>query len=75
MALLKRYDVGILFSTDTDMQYALEFVASKTEARPEVSAWRGNRSRLEIKDKKLWCHWIRESVYRQVADPTCYSKA
>ena len=74
MALLKRYDVGILFSTDTDMKYALEFVLAETRARPEVAAWRGQRGRLEIEGRNLWCHWVREPVYRQVVDPVVYSK-
>ncbi len=79
MAVRKELDVGILMSTDTDMKPALEAVARLTAAqgtRAEVGAWGvpGRHSRrLSIQSRNLYCHWIGEDVYLQIADPTDYS--
>jgi uncharacterized LabA/DUF88 family protein len=69
------YDVGILFSTDTDMLPTLEFVAGLTGPRAEVAAWSGaDRRRLAIKSRNLYCHWVGEAAYRGLEDRTVYSK-
>jgi uncharacterized LabA/DUF88 family protein len=70
------YDVGILFSTDTDLKPALEAVAGARAAqqsgpRAEVAAWSmagRHSSRLSIPEAPLWCHWLDEDVYNKVAD-------
>jgi len=79
MAFRGEYDVGILMSTDTDMKPALEAVASMRRSpgpRAEVASWsaagRHNR-RLAIPSRNLYCHWIEEDVYNQMADATNYS--
>ena len=79
LGLRRRYDVGILMSTDTDLKPALEAVAQLTGsggARAEVAAWSGHGQhsrRLSISSARLWCHWLEESDYRSVADSTNYS--
>jgi uncharacterized LabA/DUF88 family protein len=80
MAVQDEYDVGILMSTDTDLKPALEAVAALTAThgkRPEVAAWsRPGRyeHRLSIPGRNLYCHWLDQSVYQQIADVTEYSK-
>jgi NYN domain len=80
MAVRREYEVGILMSTDTDLKPALEAVAaltSSTGQRAEVAAWsvpgRHDR-RLAISSRNLYCHWMGENVYNQVADAADYSK-
>lgn len=80
MAAAGQYDVGILFSTDTDMKPALEAVATLTNRdghpRAEVAAWSGSgqhNRRLAIKTRNLFCHWIGECTYQAMADVTDYS--
>jgi hypothetical protein len=82
MALLGRYEVGILMSTDTDLKPALEAVAGFAGTpypRGEIAAWshpKGRNSpRLSIKGTRLWCHWLRADDYDAVADPTDYRVA
>jgi uncharacterized LabA/DUF88 family protein len=73
------YDVGILMSGDTDLKPALEIVAdltSKQGTRAEVAAWSAPsrlRRRLAIKSRNLYCHWVGEETYRQVADTVNYA--
>jgi hypothetical protein len=80
MAIRDEFDVGILFSTDTDLKPALELVADLTtkQGRPraEVAAWSGpgqQNRRLAIRNRNLYCHWIDEGTYRGFADGTDYS--
>lgn len=57
MAVRGEYDVGILFSTDTDLKPALEAVAQLgTGVRAEVAAWSGDghNRRLSISSRQLW---------------------
>lgn len=81
MAIRGQYDAGILFSTDTDLKPTLEFVAGLTNTqgapRAEVAAWSSagqHNSRLSIKTRKLFCHWIDKPTYQTIADPTDYSR-
>ena len=80
MAAKKEYDVGAIFSLDTDLKPALEYVAELTRAwgkpRAEVMAWAipGHRkSRLAIGGANLFCHWLGEQDRRLVEDLTRYS--
>lgn len=81
MATRAEFDVGILMSRDTDLKPALEFVRDlkgNPYPRCEVAAWsspRGHSSRLSIPGAKIWCHWLDESDYQAVADPTVYAQA
>lgn len=73
------FDVAILMSADTDLKPALEFVRDMRGnpfPRCEVAAWSspmGHSRRLSIAGGQIWCHWLDESEYRAVADPTNYA--
>ena len=71
------YDVGIVMSLDTDLQPALESVASELHGiRVEVAAWMRPdiySPRLVVKGIRLWCHWLGPSVYEAVKDESDYT--
>jgi uncharacterized LabA/DUF88 family protein len=79
MAVAGEYEVGVLMSTDTDLKPALEAVAQLTATegvRAEVASWSssiGHSRRLSISSRRLYCHWLGQDAYGQVADPTDYS--
>lgn len=79
MALRGEYDVGILFSTDTDLEPALEAVTSmRGPVRAEVAAWNAPdrpSPRLSIRGAKVWCHWIQPETYHAHRDDTDYNVA
>jgi uncharacterized LabA/DUF88 family protein len=62
MAIKKDYEIGILFSLDSDLKPALEFVCQNDlDVKAEVIAWRTNRShqlRLALSGNKPFCHWL-----------------
>jgi uncharacterized LabA/DUF88 family protein len=70
-------DVGVIVSSDTDLRPALEYVSRKCshQCTPEVAAWRSSsaKSRLSIKGANVWCHWLYETDYNTVHDPTDYN--
>jgi hypothetical protein len=71
------YEVGIIFSTDTDLEPAVEAVldlCGDPFPRCEVAAWqtRRNTSRLSVPGARVWCHWLSEEDYLSVHDPTDY---
>jgi hypothetical protein len=69
-------------STDSDLEPALEAVV-RFDGKPyphcEVAAWsylaRRHSPRISIRDKRVWCHWLRADDYQAVADPTDYRVA
>jgi hypothetical protein len=78
-----KYDVGLMFSADTDLKPALEYIADKRRAWghpiPEVAAWSSaqNHSRrlaLTGTDRKLYCHWVDEATYERLRDNTNYAR-
>jgi uncharacterized LabA/DUF88 family protein len=74
LAMQREYDVGILFSSDTDLMPALETVADLKLARVEVADW-GKSVRLRFPGTNLpWCHHLTKVDYLAVADPTDYTK-
>lgn len=80
LAIEDQYDVGILVSGDTDLKPALEAVWDYKGAqgpRPETAAWsvpgRHDRRLALAHPRKLWCHWMVESVYRAMTDPIDYT--
>lgn len=80
MGFRGEYDVGILFSTDTDLKPALEAVTSLpgSNVRAEVAAWNSpdrTSPRLSIKGGSVWCHWIQPATYRAHRDDTDYNIA
>ncbi|MEU9685690.1 NYN domain-containing protein [Amycolatopsis japonica] len=83
MAVREEYDVGIMFSTDTDLKPALEFVASLSRPsnagrpRPEVAAWSADgqhNRRLSITQRSLYCHWVGKDIYQRIQDTTNYTQ-
>jgi hypothetical protein len=80
MAVRREFDVGVLMSRDTDLKPALEFVRDlngNPYPRCEVAAWsapNGHSRRLSIPGSKIWCHWLDDSDYEAVADPTNYAE-
>jgi len=79
LAVDHAYGVGIVFSGDTDLKPALEYVAEHcaSHCKIEVAAWKtpGQRfqSRLQIDSRRLWCHFLGVDVYGKVADDTNYA--
>lgn len=81
MAVLDEYEVGILFSTDTDLKPALDAVCllhgRGGRATAEVAAWRGPntmpRRIAPTGSHRVWCHWLEETDYRAVNDATDYN--
>lgn len=72
LAMLEEYDVGILFSLDTDLLPALETIANLNLARVEVATW--SKMRLRFPNSGLpWCHYLSVADYRSVLDPTDYT--
>lgn len=76
LAFLDRYDVGVLFSTDTDLLPALE-VAQSLGVHVEVAAWWDvrSRARLHLGEALPWCHRLRRDDYLAVHDATDYRKS
>ena len=80
MAARGEYDVGILFSSDTDLVPALEAVIRLRPADPsacEVAAWvaPGVRPRsLSVSGARIRRHLLSESDFHAVADPTDYTR-
>ncbi len=72
------YDVGIIFSTDTDLRPALEFVARRFRGSPraESAAWRGpgaNRAIYATNPVRTWCHYLDAADYGAVHDGTDFN--
>ena len=78
MAVRQRYDIGVLFSRDTDLLPPLEFVFSEdVSARCEVVSWRSGQNhlgRLAIGNHLPFCHWLSAEDFALIADPTDYRK-
>lgn len=73
-----RYDVGVIFSTDTDLRPALEFVAERFNGSPraESAAWsapNGNRGLRALNPRPTWCHMLDRAAYLSVRDPRDYN--
>ena len=75
-AIYGAYDVGVIMSTDSDLQPALEFVRGHNPGQlyVAVAAWgvQGHDQRLRIPNASVWCHWLSLADYNSVADPTRY---
>ena len=70
------YDVAVLVSADSDLTPALER-AMRHGKRVEVAGWRSPsfEPRLRVPGRAIWCHWLDESSYRQLHDPTDYTRS
>jgi uncharacterized LabA/DUF88 family protein len=76
-AIEGKYDVGVLFSADTDLLPALEAVCElKGEAACEVAAWvpaTGSPSILRVRGRQLRFHYLDRAWYDRVFDHTDYN--
>lgn len=76
-AIRDEYDVGIIFSGDTDLLPALELVAAlKGDSAIEVAAWAsdlGGSRRLRLDARRPWCHLLDLTDFNHVADDTDYT--
>jgi hypothetical protein len=76
----REFDVGVLFSSDTDLVPALEAVIALRPGSPpacEVAAWAapGMRPRtLSVRGVRLRRHLLAAADYRAVADETDYTR-
>lgn len=81
MAARRDYDVGILFSSDTDLVPALEAVLALRSDAPvscDLAAWAapGGRPRsLSVRGARIRRHLLSEADYHAVADPTDYTRS
>ena len=73
-AIDERYDVGVIFSTDSDLRPALEFVADRFDRYPraEAAAWRGPGNNRALSVQKSWVHYLNYDDYLAVRDRTDY---
>lgn len=84
MAVRHEFEVGIIFSADSDLKPALEFVcqlaadAGSYYPRAEVAGWKslpGRRSpRLGIADRNLYCHKVDRAQFDVIADAVDYAR-
>jgi hypothetical protein len=80
MAARREFDVGVLFSSDTDLVPALEAVIALRPGSPpacEVAAWAapGMRPRtLSVRGVRLRRHLLAAADHRAVADETDYTR-
>ncbi|CAI7974211.1 NYN domain-containing protein [Frankia sp. Hr75.2] len=66
------YDIGVLFSRDTDLVPALEAFRD-LGIHVEVASWKGT-SRLRFPDSQLpWCHYLDADDYEACRDYTDYT--
>ncbi|MCY3505714.1 MAG: NYN domain-containing protein [Chloroflexi bacterium] len=72
------YDTGIIFSTDTDLRPALEFVATRYESKTvETAAWLpvegGQGVGLRLQTPATWCHRLTRDDFVAVRDLRDYT--
>ena len=72
------YDVGVLFSADTDLLPALEAVTAMTKPYPRctVATWVGGQQiapRLRLPQVNLYCYYLDRADFDSVADTTRYA--
>ncbi len=78
-AIDRRFDIGVIFSTDSDLRPAIEFVMERFSDRPraEAAAWNGAGAtrRLSVGGpRRLWSHMLDYEDYLSVHDPTDYNR-
>lgn len=78
-ALLERFDVGVVFTGDTDLLPAVEMAFRRTKPRIEIATWSG-RKPLWFADGLAatpprylpYCHFLNETDFRDCTDHTPY---
>ena len=73
MAIERQFEVGAIFSMDTDLAPALEFVKSLNDPSitPVTAAWYGEGAVSQIPG--VWCHRLYLEDYLAVHDSTNYA--
>lgn len=76
-AMLEQFDVGIVFSGDTDLIPAVEMAYRRTKPRIEIACWSGSKplwfpTELAAGRKLPWCHFLGQTDFEQVRDRTNY---
>ena len=76
MALNKEFDIGVLFSTDTDLLPAIEFVREHCDSdiTMTTAAWKSPTANRSLWLPGLWCHRLTEVDFRSVSDLTNYTR-
>ncbi len=72
MAMKQAFEVGIVFSRDSDLVPALELAFDMPGVHLEAAAWQG-ASRLGLKYRKLFCHLLSEDDFHACRDATDYT--
>ncbi|MCY4114475.1 MAG: NYN domain-containing protein [Chloroflexi bacterium] len=78
-AIDRTYDVGIVFSRDSDIRPAIELVVNRFVQLPrlELASWSSPTSTRPIPvraQRNVWCHSPDQLDNVAVADPTDYAK-
>jgi len=76
-AMGKQFDVGVIFSGDTDLRPALEAVIRLKTAQVQVAAWKpttGGVRRISVPNVQIWCHQLDQVEYSRMADATDYNQ-
>ena len=74
--MAKNFDIGIIFSTDTDLLPALEFLVERPDlaVTPEVAGWWGENTNhlLKVPKGTVWGHRLTREDYGKVQDMRSY---
>ena len=77
MAVDNKYDIGVIFSTDSDLRPPLEYVYKKYHNLIPVAvvSWKSSQFKksLSIDGANIWCHFLDIADYNSVADVTDYA--
>ena len=75
MAIQGDFEVGVVFSSDSDLAPALEFVKSRNDPHliPATAAWYDGMVVRQINARGVWCHRLSFEDYMAVHDPTNYA--
>ena len=76
-ATRSEFDIGVIFSMDSDLSPALEFVKNRNELGvvPATAAWYGEGPYSQINVSGVWCHRLSRADYDAVHDPTDYARS
>jgi uncharacterized LabA/DUF88 family protein len=75
-ALDGRFDIGVIFSADTDLKPAIETVVARTTVEVAVATWQppvGYASRISIATRRIWCHYLTQGDFSAVKDLADYN--
>ena len=74
-AVQGKFQIGVIFSMDTDLAPALEFVKNLNDPAiiPATAAWSGGSAVSQINVPGVWCHHLLHEDYQAVHDPTNYA--